>query len=434
MTHRSRTISRVTVALAVAGVIMFLPSAIFATYNGSITFTENIGAATYGGWTRYVDGLDVSAEVKGIGVGSTLWPDGGFACRTCTQQVRDVTCVRCFSSRWSRFWWKIENSTLLSWNNGAPRNDTSTQTKVCCGAPVPNLSEGAATLCTAEQTSPPGLAQPDSYTVVTLYMDLHNALRFDPSTLPLPADNNLTDYVNNVAQRYFVGAMKWAQGASAAQALSGEDPNAAQMASILFALSSEMNRIANNLAGPGVVPGDFFQTLQLTSSLKNLYMSDPSAVPTELASRTEEQVTILTQIDLLTSAGVDSFEVLDFIEVLERYNSWSFYNVGAAIQTKERQVSVEPPTPGLRPLVQVFPNPGRGVFHFRIRVDRPGEVVLDILDVSGRLIDRAISAKYTVAGPWESVWEVPQGLSPGAYIYRLSIGDVSESGKLTLLR
>lgn len=96
-------------------------------------------------------------------------------------------------------------------------------------------------------------------------------------------------------------------------------------------------------------------------------------------------------------------------------------------------VSAEQDAPGIpnaAVLEQNFPNPFRSGTTIRYTLERPGSVELTVHDVLGRLV-RTLEFGNRSAGPGAVAWDVTDEygnpVSPGAYVYRLRIGDLTTS-------
>jgi hypothetical protein len=88
-------------------------------------------------------------------------------------------------------------------------------------------------------------------------------------------------------------------------------------------------------------------------------------------------------------------------------------------------------------LAQNHPNPFNPVTTIGIGLSEPSNVVLQIYDVSGRLV-RTLVDELLGAGPHEKVWDgrdsAGTSVASGVYFYRLTIGDKTLSKKMLLLK
>jgi len=96
-------------------------------------------------------------------------------------------------------------------------------------------------------------------------------------------------------------------------------------------------------------------------------------------------------------------------------------------------VSVEPGPRGDRRLALVTPNPSRGLVWFRFTVSVRQPVLISLFDMRGRLM-RTIYDAICEPGAHSVPWGEGQSLAPGSYIYSISMGDESVSGKLVKVR
>ncbi len=82
--------------------------------------------------------------------------------------------------------------------------------------------------------------------------------------------------------------------------------------------------------------------------------------------------------------------------------------------------------------VFVYPNPLNPVASIGYRLDRESPVGLSVFDILGREVVRLVDAVQP-SGRHEAIFD-GSALSTGVYIYRLSVGDVVQSGSLVLLK
>ncbi len=83
-------------------------------------------------------------------------------------------------------------------------------------------------------------------------------------------------------------------------------------------------------------------------------------------------------------------------------------------------------------LHQNYPNPFNPVTVIRYEIPEPADVRLEIIDLLGRRVDILIDERQQ-AGAHRTRWDAT-GMASGVYIYRLTAGDFTESGIMTLVR
>ncbi|NOT34852.1 MAG: hypothetical protein HOP12_11875 [Candidatus Eisenbacteria bacterium] len=79
------------------------------------------------------------------------------------------------------------------------------------------------------------------------------------------------------------------------------------------------------------------------------------------------------------------------------------------------------------------PNPFKHETTLEFALRRSAQVRLEILDVTGRTLTTVLDG-WIEAGPRRARWRLPEGAASGVYLYRLTVGGVSQTGKLTALR
>ena len=79
-----------------------------------------------------------------------------------------------------------------------------------------------------------------------------------------------------------------------------------------------------------------------------------------------------------------------------------------------------------------YPNPFNGTTLIQFDLDKSADVSIDIISISGKLINNLIHKRYQ-AGSYRVTWE-PGDLSSGTYIYRLTVNGISQSGKALYLK
>ena len=83
-------------------------------------------------------------------------------------------------------------------------------------------------------------------------------------------------------------------------------------------------------------------------------------------------------------------------------------------------------------LDQNFPNPFRASTTIMYSTNSSARVKIVVYDVLGREVDRLVD-EYKPEGQHETIWK-PDGLAGGLYVYRIEVGEYSESKKLFYLR
>ncbi len=89
-------------------------------------------------------------------------------------------------------------------------------------------------------------------------------------------------------------------------------------------------------------------------------------------------------------------------------------------------------TPGELALLRAYPNPFNPstVASFELRV--PSQVSLKVYDTAGRLVATLVDG-WREAGVQEVTFD-GSGLAAGIYIYRLTTGEFTASGKMVLMK
>ncbi len=83
-------------------------------------------------------------------------------------------------------------------------------------------------------------------------------------------------------------------------------------------------------------------------------------------------------------------------------------------------------------LYPVYPNPFNSETNIRYQLPAPCHVVLTILDIKGRELERLVDGRIE-AGYHRTVWDA-SGLPSGIYFYRLEAGSFANTRKLMLIR
>lgn len=95
----------------------------------------------------------------------------------------------------------------------------------------------------------------------------------------------------------------------------------------------------------------------------------------------------------------------------------------------------EPISPANESLVTVYPNPFTDEVRFRFELKEPSEVVLEIYDLSGRVVEKIINTKLN-KGEYVYAWKTDnynQGKTNGIYFYRFINGMENQGGKLLFI-
>jgi len=97
----------------------------------------------------------------------------------------------------------------------------------------------------------------------------------------------------------------------------------------------------------------------------------------------------------------------------------------------------EPPAPRGLALAQSRPNPARGELAIRFSVDRPGDVMLRVYDVSGRRVRTLVSGPVTAGTHsvrWDRTGDDGSRVDPGVYFYELRRSGERVTRRMILLR
>ena len=81
--------------------------------------------------------------------------------------------------------------------------------------------------------------------------------------------------------------------------------------------------------------------------------------------------------------------------------------------------------------IKAFPNPSSGSVTFRLNIEKPSLVELNVFDVKGRKVDCLFRGKL-LTGTYYYTW-IPNHVPNGIYIYQAIIGSKTETGKLLIL-
>jgi len=90
------------------------------------------------------------------------------------------------------------------------------------------------------------------------------------------------------------------------------------------------------------------------------------------------------------------------------------------------------------PSLHIFPNPFNPEVTIAFRLERSARVSAVLYDVLGQQVRTLAASAQRPAGPYQFIWDgrnsAGRSLSSGTYFFKLSIDDVAETSKLTLLR
>jgi hypothetical protein len=87
------------------------------------------------------------------------------------------------------------------------------------------------------------------------------------------------------------------------------------------------------------------------------------------------------------------------------------------------------PRASLRAWAVPNPMPGSGLLRFSL--PRPGSARVELFDVRGRRVGAAVDAPALEAGDHEV--EIPAGLGPGVYFYRVRAGGEAARGRFLVV-
>jgi hypothetical protein len=83
-------------------------------------------------------------------------------------------------------------------------------------------------------------------------------------------------------------------------------------------------------------------------------------------------------------------------------------------------------------LAQNYPNPFNPTTTIRFSVAAAAQTSLKVYDMGGRLVNTLVNGLYD-AGNHQVTWDA-SGLPSGLYVYRLTVGDQTASGKMMFLK
>jgi hypothetical protein len=92
----------------------------------------------------------------------------------------------------------------------------------------------------------------------------------------------------------------------------------------------------------------------------------------------------------------------------------------------------ENPLPIFANLPKSYPNPFNSQVKITFNIAKPGQVVLDIFDITGRKVQALVDGAFS-AGKYETTWRA-NGFATGTYFYRLTVAGNIHCGKMLLLK
>ncbi len=112
--------------------------------------------------------------------------------------------------------------------------------------------------------------------------------------------------------------------------------------------------------------------------------------------------------------------------------------VGKSVPTAvEESVSADLSDAGF-PSLHIYPNPFNPEVTIAFRLEQPARVSAVLYDVLGQRVRTLAESAQRPAGQYQFIWDgrnsAGRSLSSGTYFFKLSIDDVAETSKLTLLR
>lgn len=274
--------------------------------------TRNVGAATCGAWVRVVDGLDVGAQIGPISVGTTLCPDGGIFCRTCTINKRQYSFFVKYPSRWAAFW--SDTPPVPRGALASPLfSDSQDQCTASCGAP------GAGIL-------PPDFDDysEDGVSMTALMNGVGQSLLL--GTLP---DDSLDSFFTDRATKWATAASEFGTAASAVGSFVGEHPNGPQVQSTLDLLRTDFLAISSRYTSPSASFPDnaYGNLLADMTTLRNLVPSGMSSTSIHLA-HLGELVNHIAAMDNLNHGDLLASEYIDYLGALNDHDFDDYRSFG----------------------------------------------------------------------------------------------------------
>lgn len=205
------------------------------------------------------------------------------------------------------------------------------------------------------------------------------------------------------------------------------------------------------VSGQTVTPGESFDTGSIGRSLYVTYDSANDGSATENAvsiannnSQAFEHAQIKFRMDAasapyevdvgeITQTLVDGDVAVCYVSVVLPASSNTYVTI-----TSDTAAGIDgAETPALALAGPAFPNPAGRESTMSFTTAAPGMVSVDIFDVAGRHVARAFEGRLD-AGPHAVRWDARDrsgdDVGGGIYLYRITTGDESVSGKLVVLR
>jgi hypothetical protein len=126
------------------------------------------------------------------------------------------------------------------------------------------------------------------------------------------------------------------------------------------------------------------------------------------------------------------------VRAVDAQDQWSgFSNREEAIVNTQVGITDEVSVPFEFNLSQNYPNPFNARTEISFSLAAPGEVKLEIFDISGRLVKTLVNNRLEKGHHvivWDGLNDQNEGVSTGIYFYKLSTGERSISKQMTLLK
>ena len=143
----------------------------------------------------------------------------------------------------------------------------------------------------------------------------------------------------------------------------------------------------------------------------------------------------IDQAMLYTSSGYTGYAYMDEF----RLSRWCGEEIVVTLGDEEAHSTdtADPLVPAALELYQNYPNPFNPVTTIRYRLDQRSNVTLDVYNVKGRFVSRILEGERKAglnSVTWDGRNESGAAVDSGIYFYRLSMGSLSISKKMILLR
>lgn len=79
---------------------------------------------------------------------------------------------------------------------------------------------------------------------------------------------------------------------------------------------------------------------------------------------------------------------------------------------------------------QLYPNPGNSVTHIKFEIPKEDELTIDLLDITGKIVERLFEFKNAKANDYDLSFTAKQ--APGIYFVSIKYGDKRESQRLVI--